>query len=276
MAHATDSLANSLRSLPPSELRKAISGLTDADAYSLLYDWGFWARPNQLAPESDWRTWLILAGRGFGKTKSGAEWIRYKVQTSKQPLRIALVGRTSADCRKTMVEGESGILSVFPLSQQPVYVPSQRQITFPNGSIAITYSSEEPNLLRGPSHSIAWIDEVATFYDADVDEKSVGPEGTTWSNLQFGLRLGGNPQQLVTTTPRPIRLLKELIADPSTVVTRGTTYENRDNMAPEFFSAIISRYEGTRLGRQELMGEVLEDLEGSLWQRSAIQYKTLD
>jgi phage terminase large subunit-like protein len=166
-----------------------------------------------------------------------------------------------------MVEGEAGLLSVFPPDQRPHYEPSRRQITFKNGAIAITYSSEEPDLLRGPAHDAAWVDELAAFYDANLDEADAGSDGTTWSNLQMGLRLGTNPQQVVTTTPKPLKLIKQLLASPTSVITRGSTYENKANLAEAFYTEIISKYEGTRLGRQELHAEVLEDIEGALFQR---------
>lgn len=249
---------------PSNRIKTALQALTDAEASSLLYDWRFWARANQLPPEGPWHTWAIIAGRGFGKTRTGSEWVREQVMRHGRR-RIALVGRTSADCRKTMVEGEAGLLSVFPPSQRVAYEPSRRQVTFPNGAIAITYSSEEPDLLRGPAHDAAWVDELATFYDANKDD--AGETGTTWSNLQMGLRLGSRPQQVVTTTPKPLRLLKQILADPGTVTTRGNTYENKANLAEAFYSKIISRYEGTRLGRQELHAEILEDIEGAIFQR---------
>lgn len=247
-------------------MARAVQDLTDYEAQQLLYDWRLWARPNQIPPTESWRTWLILAGRGFGKTRTGAEWVKDQVQNHGKR-RIALVGRTSADCRKTMVEGEAGLLSVFPPELRPRYEPSRRQITFANGAIAITYPSEEPNLLRGPAHDAAWVDELASFYDADVDETVTEGMGTTWSNLQMGLRLGNNPQQVVTTTPRPIKLIKTLLKSPSTYVTRGSTYENKANLAEAFYSEILSKYEGTRLGRQELMAEILEDVEGAIFRR---------
>ncbi len=215
---------------------------------------------------------LYLAGLEMiptHNTRTGGEIVRKRVKSGKAK-RIALVGRTSADCRKTMIEGEAGLLSLFPPSERPIYEPSRRQVTFANGAIAITYSSEEPDLLRGPAHDFAWVDELASFFDANVDETQGGSEGTTWSNLQMGLRLGDNPQQVVTTTPKPLKLIRQLLASDSTVTTRGTTYENRANLAPAFFSQIISKYEGTRLGRQELNAEVLEDIEGALWRRSWI------
>jgi predicted phage terminase large subunit-like protein len=264
----TASLANLVASCPKQNLAKAIKSLTEGEAEALLYDWEFWARPNQLAPEGDWRTWLLLAGRGFGKTRTGAEWVRDQVERYGRR-RIALVGRTSADCRKTMVEGDAGLLSVFPSHKRPVYEPSRRQVTFANGAIAITYSSEEPDLLRGPSHEAAWVDELASFFDANADEGS--SVGTTWSNLQMGLRLGENPQQVVSTTPRPIKLIKNLIASETTITTRGTTYENRANLAPAFFQDIVSQYDGTRLGRQELLAEILEDVEGAIFTRAWIE-----
>jgi predicted phage terminase large subunit-like protein len=256
--------------LPASQLEKAIRSLTDAEANEILYDWSFWARPLQLPPPGEWRTWLILAGRGGGKTRAGAEWVKAQVERHGK-CRIALVGRTSADCRKVMVEGEAGILSVFPPDRTPHYEPSRRQITFSNGAIAITYSSEEPDLLRGPAHSAAWIDELATFFDADVDdEKTAREAGTTWSNLQMGLRLGDDPRQVVTTTPRPIRLIKKLMADPSTAVSRWATKENRQNLSPQFYAEITAKYGGTRLGRQELEAEILEEIEGALFNRQWI------
>lgn len=169
-----------------------------------------------------------------------------------------------------MIEGEAGLLSVFPPNERPNYEPSRRQITFANGSIAITYSSEEPDMLRGPAHSAAWIDEFAAFYDAALDEKDAPDSGTTWSNLQFGLRLGTNPQQVITTTPKPLRVLRELVNAPNTAITRGSTHENRANLAPAFYQEIIAKYEGTRMGRQEILAEILEDVEGALFKRSWI------
>ena len=226
----------------------------------LAYNWPVWARPSQLAPEGDWTTWLVVAGRGFGKTRAGAEWIRSRVDAGLDSW-IALVGRTPADARDVMIEGESGILAVFPPHQKPTYEPSKRRITFHNGSVATVYSSENPEQLRGPQHSASWCDELGTFKSADA-----------WNNLQLGLRLG-NPRQIVTTTPRPISTIRQLIKDENVAITNGTTYENRANLAPAFFRQIIRRYEGTRLGQQELMGLLLEDVPGALWQRRLISYR---
>lgn len=224
--------------------------------------WLTTARPEQLPPPGDWSIWLILAGRGFGKTRAGAEWVRSLAEGGLAS-RIALVGPTASDVRDTMVEGESGILSISKDNFRPVYEPSKRRLTWPNGVIATMFSSEEPDRLRGPQHSAAWSDELGSWRNV----------GDTWSMLQFGMRLGKKPRQLITTTPRPIKILRELIArnGHDVVVRRGSTYDNRDNLAPSFFSQVIREYEGTRLGRQELNAELLEDTPGALWTRDLIE-----
>jgi len=232
--------------------------LTNQQASELLYEWQFWARPNQLAPEGDWTAWVVLAGRGFGKSRSGAEWVRSQIENT-GVMRAALVARTAADVRDVMVEGESGILAVCPPWNRPKYEPSKRRLTWPNGAIATTYTGDEPDLLRGPQHEIAWCDELAAWrYPEAFDQ------------LRFGLRLGKRPRVCVTTTPQPVKHLKELLAEPGTVITRGSTYENRSNLAPAFFEQVIRKYEGTRLGRQELMAEILDDADGALWSRDMI------
>ncbi len=174
--------------------------------------------------------------------------------------RIALVAATAADARDVMVEGASGILAIAPPWNRPAFEPSKRRLTWPNGSIATLYSAEEPDMLRGPQHDAAWCDELAKWKRLDE----------AWDNLQFGLRLGATPQQVITTTPRPLRLLKAIMARSDTVVTRGTTYDNRDNLAPAFFAEVIRRYEGTRIGRQEIEAELLEDVQGALWTRAML------
>jgi phage terminase large subunit-like protein len=229
-------------------------------ADALESDWRSFARPEQLPPPGDWSTWLILAGRGTGKTRTGAEWTRGLAEAAGVP-RLALVGPTAADVRDTMVEGESGLLAICPNSNRPTYEPSKRRLTWPNGVQATLFSSEEPERLRGPQFGAAWCDELCAWRNVK----------DTWSNLQFGLRLGKKPRQVVTTTPKPIKLLRELIASPDTVVTRGSTYDNRENLAPSFFSQIVKRYEGTRLGRQELNAEILNDAAGALWTREMIE-----
>jgi phage terminase large subunit-like protein len=219
--------------------------------------WAAVARPNQLAPEGLWAIWLVLAGRGWGKTRTGAEWVLEQVSNGCR--RIALVAATAADVRDVMVEGESGILACSPESNMPVYEPSKRRVTWRNGSIATTYSADEPERLRGPQHDAAWCDELASWrYPA------------AWDMLMFGLRLGRDPRVVVTTTPRPTKLIRDLVRDPTTIITRGSSYENRGNLAPAFFDQIVRKYEGTRLGRQELEAELLEDVPGALWSHGLI------
>jgi phage terminase large subunit-like protein len=259
------SLIGSLASLPEQDRAKLLAGLTEAQAEELLWDWRAWARPNQIAPEGEWLTWLVLAGRGFGKTRCGSEWIR-QVACGSTPLsagshrRIALVAETAADARDVLVEGESGILAVHPRDFRPMYEPSKRRLTWPNGASASLFNATEPDQLRGPQHDAALCDELAKWRYAQE----------TWDMLQFGLRLGDNPKQVVTTTPRPIPVLKEIMAAPTTVVTRGTTTDNRLNLAPSFIKTIVDKYQGTRLGRQELSAEILDDVPDALWTRAGL------
>jgi phage terminase large subunit-like protein len=271
MTHANASLAESLASLPAWQRKTLIAELTKAEAAALAYDWRFWARPKQLppltgSPAGDWTTWLVLAGRGFGKTRCGAEWVRAQV-CGITPLargrarRVALVAETAADARDVMVEGESGLLAVHPPGFRPLYQPSKRRLIWPNGARATLYNAIEPDQLRGPQHDLAWADELAKWRHGEA----------TWDQLQFGLRLGPRPRQCVTTTPRPIKIVKVLMQDPDTIVTRGSSRENVANLAPAFIRRIIRRYEGTRLGRQELDAEILEDLPGALWTRDRIE-----
>ncbi len=248
----------SLIELPADARQQTLSQLSERDALTLLYDWPFWARPNQLPPQGDWRVWLLLAGRGFGKSRTGAEWVREQVESGRSR-RIALVAPTAADVRDVMIEGESGLLAICPPWNMPVYESSKRRLTWPNGAIATTNSAEEPDRLRGPQHDAAWCDEVAAWRY---------PE--TWDMLMFGLRLGVDPRCVVTTTPKPIPIVRNLLKSPTTAITRGSTYENRANLAEAFFEQIVAQYEGTRLGRQELYAEVLDDVEGALWTRALI------
>lgn len=257
---ATESLA-ALTSLLPADERAAwLAECSDRELTALEYDWHFWARPAQLAPPGQWHIWLQLGGRGGGKTRAGAEWVRAQVECG-TCRRIALVAETASDARDVMVEGTSGILAVSPPAFRPLYEPSKRRLTWPNGAMATTYSADDPEQLRGPQHDGAWADEIAKWRR---------PE--TWDNLMLGLRLGDDPRCVATTTPKPVRLVRTLLAQAggTTVITRSTTYENADNLAPVFLEQIIRRYEGTRLGRQELQGEYLEDLPGALWQRSQL------
>jgi len=254
-----------LASLDEEEREKYLQTLSIEAKAQLKYTWEFWARPNQLEPEGDWHTWLILAGRGFGKTRTGAETIRNWVCGS-TPLskgrcsRIALVAETGADARDVMVLGESGLLSVHHPDFRPTYHPSKRLVEWPNGAQAWMYNATEPDQLRGPQHDGAWCDELAKWDYAQE----------TWDQLQFGLRLGDFPRAIVTTTPRPIPLIKKLVKDDVVFVTRGATRDNSDNMAESFMREIESKYGGTRLGRQELEGEILDDIPGALWSRESI------
>jgi predicted phage terminase large subunit-like protein len=230
-------------------------------ADALETGWASIARPNQLPPSGDWRVWLLLAGRGFGKTRTGAEWVIERAGSG-QAKRLALVAPTASDARDVMVEGESGILMISPPWFTPLYEPSRRRLTWPNGAIATTYSADEPERLRGPQHDAAWCDECGSWRFPEA-----------WDMLMFGLRLGTDPRVVVTTTPRPTKLIRELLgrAGKDVVVTRGSTYENRANLAAVFFDQIVRKYEGTRLGRQELDADVLEDVPGALWCREAIE-----
>jgi phage terminase large subunit-like protein len=251
-------LITALSSMPEAERRRVIETASAEQLALVYYAWSEWARPSQVPPPGDWRIWLLLAGRGFGKTRAGAEYVRARVREGAR--RIALVGPTAEDARDIMVEGESGILAISPPDEGPRYVSSKRRIVWPNGAIAALYSADEPRRLRGPQHDAAWCDELAAWRYPEA-----------WDMLMFGLRAGTDPRCVVTTTPRPIKLLRELLADPKVAVTRGTTYENRKYLAPAFFSQIVRKYEGTRLGRQELDAEILEDLPGALWNRGMIE-----
>ena len=245
---------HSLALLSEQERGKFLNNLSDEEAASLYYDWGQWARPKQMPPLGEWFIWLLLSGRGFGKSRCGAELVRKWAEEGYSP--IALIGQTKADVRDTMVEvGDSSLLKISPAWFYPVYEPSKRRLTWPNGVQAIIYSGDEPDQLRGPQHAKAWVDELAKF---------MYPQ-TTWDNMLMGLRTGGNPQCVVTTTPRPIKLLKELVKDRRVVVTKGHTLENKENLAPAFLSYIMSKYEGTRLGRQELAGELLSTMQGLVY-----------
>jgi len=219
------------------------------------------ARRNQIPPKGDWTIWLLLAGRGYGKTRTGAETTRRRVMEGKAG-RIGFVGATAADVRDIMVEGPSGILAVSPDSWRPHYEPSKRRLTWPNGAVATLFSSDEPDRLRGPQHDFVWGDEVASWRYPEA-----------YDMMMLGLRVGEKPQAVLTSTPKPIPLIRGLVSrdGQDVVVTKGTTYENLDNLAPAFRTEIIRRYEGTRLGRQELNAEILDDVPGALWTRGLVE-----
>jgi phage terminase large subunit-like protein len=225
------------------------------------YLWHKKARPNQLPPPGDWRIWLILAGRGFGKTRTGAETLRLWVHQGRAK-RIALIAKSIYEARAVMVEGPSGLLSVYPPQQGPLFSPSKRQILWPCGAIATLYGAEQYEQLRGPQFDTAWIDEFAKFRQ----------QKALWEQLLLSLRLGQDPRCLITTTPRPSKMLEALLKAPNVVVTKGTTFENEANLAPAFFDSIITQFSGTQLGAQELYAEVLTERDGALWQRALIRY----
>lgn len=265
-------ILQTFKKLSPSQRRAFLETLTEDEANLLTRlltqgdkpEWRQAARPEQLPPDGEWLTWMFLAGRGAGKTRAAAEWV---IENAKTPnLRIALVGRTPADVRDVMVEGESGILACAR-DLEIQYEPSKRKLTFPNGTMAMTYSAEVASQLRGPQHHLAWADEASSWTDAPKGDSL----DTAWNNLMLGLRLGVSPRVMVTTTPKPNRLTKDILGRKSTVVTRGSTYDNLANLASSFREQVLESYEGTRLGRQELLGELLEDVEGALWSSQMIE-----
>ena len=260
------SLAERVAALQPAARKKLLDGLTDEQVEDLLFDWGFWARPEQMMPPGDWLTWLIMTGRGWGKTRSGGEAIRQWEGEGYK--RFVLVGRTAADVRDVMITGESGLLSLYPEHDRPLYEPSKTKVTWPrsgsrkwaaqkSSAVAELFAAEVPDSLRGPQGEKAWIDEPSTW-----------PRGVDcWDNMMYGLRLGDNPQVVATTTPRPVKLIRQLVKDSGTVMQGGSLLENVDNLAPSWAKIILDRYEGSRLGRQEIDGVLLEDTPGALWKR---------
>jgi phage terminase large subunit-like protein len=243
--------------LLPAERRAEINRLTVAEAEALLYDWPSYARPEQLAPPGEWQGWLIMAGRGFGKTRAGAEWTR---ESAKHFHLVNIIGATADDARDIMIEGESGILAICPSSERPIYRRSTRSLDWPNGARTLIFTADEPDRLRGKQHERLWGDELGAWRY---------PE--SWTQAMLGLRLGPDPRWCGTTTPKPTTLIRELVADPTIRVTHGTSYDNRDNLAAAFFATIIRRYEGTRLGEQELAGRLLTDVVGALWNFDSFQ-----
>jgi phage terminase large subunit-like protein len=246
----------------------SLSELSDAQIRRIYFDWRFWARDDQLPPENGaaWRVWLLLGGRGAGKTRAGAEWVRAQALglwdgDARRSRRIALIGETFADVRRVMIEGASGLLAVHAEEERPVFEASNGRIVWPNGSVAHVFSAETADSLRGPQFEFAWCDEIAKWRDPDQ----------VWDMLQFALRLGTVPRVCVTTTPRPLPFLKSLIADAATVTMRAATHDNADNLAPGFVTEMERRYQGSVLGRQELLGEIVEGEQGALWRRDWIE-----
>jgi len=239
---------------------KFLSSLSPNALGSLPYLFEFWAHPHQLPPEGNWRSWVVLGGRGAGKTRAGAEWVRAEVEgpvagDAGRSRRIALVGETLEQVRNVMVFGDSGILACSPPDRRPVWEESRRRLVWPNGAEAQAFSAHDPERLRGPQFDAAWCDELGKWRNAEA----------TWDMLQFALRLGERPRQVVTTTPRKLDVLKVILDNATTVTTRAKTEENAAFLAASFLEAVRARYDGTRLGRQELDGELLADLDGALW-----------
>lgn len=252
------SFAEQLALLSSAEQTAILAEFGAADLEALGYDWRFWARPQQLPPPGAWHCWLVLSGRGFGKTRMGAEWVRLKARDPEAV--IALVGANAKDVRQIMVEGQSGLLHISPEIERPDFEPSKQRLLWPNGAQGFLYSAQQPDQLRGPQHSAAWVDELAKFPNAEM----------LWDMLAMGLRLSDMPQVMVTTTPRPMALLSGLLAAKDCVTTRGTTWDNAGNLPRRFLHQMKARYVGTSLGAQELEGALLEGMKGALWTLGSI------
>lgn len=255
-----------LASATQDQVDEFLNSLGDEALLALPWLFEFWALPHQLPPEGAWKTWVILGGRGAGKTRAGAEWVRAQVEGARpcdpgRASRLALVGETVDQVREVMVFGESGILACSPPDRRPVWEATRKRLVWPNGAVAQVFSAHEPESLRGPQFDAAWVDELAKWKRAE----------DTWDQLQFALRLGENPQQVVTTTPKNVAVLKAILNNPSSVVTHAPTDANRAYLAASFLEEVRARYGGTRLGLQELEGALLEDAEGALWTSAMIE-----
>ena len=249
------------------DVLEVLSSLDPKKAEELRYTWRFWARPQQIAPEGNWNTWFINAGRGFGKTRAGVEWVREKVKEGHK--RIAVIAATNGDIEKVIVRGESGLLNCCWAGDKthkgdhlglPEWSPTKRVVTWANGATVTMFSAEEPDRLRGPQFSAMWADELAAW----------NRDRETWDMAQFTLRLGKHPQVCVTTTPRPTKLVRDILKNPKTTVTYGSTFDNSANLASTYLEAVKTQYEGTRLGRQELYAEILDEASGALWNRQTL------
>ena len=236
---------------------RILEEMSPLECAQIFYDWTFWARPDQAPPPGDWIVWLILAGRGAGKTRAGAEAVRLWSQTFSS---VNLIGPTADDVRDVMVMGDSGILNCCRKDERPRYLASAARLEWPNGAMSLLFSAEEPDRMRGKQHMKLWCDELAAWRRPDAFDQAM-----------FGLRLGDKPQMVVTTTPRPTRIVKSLAADKDTIVTRGSTFENKGHLARAFLERIARRYEGRVIGRQELLAEIVEETPGALWTRALIE-----
>lgn len=252
--------------MTPDVVDEFLAGLSGGALLALPWMFEFWALPHQLPPEGAWKTWVIMGGRGAGKTRAGAEWVRAQVEGARpadpgRARRVALVGETVDQVREVMVFGESGILACSPPDRRPVWEATRKRLVWPNGAVAQVFSAHEPEALRGPQFDAAWVDELAKWKKAEE----------TWDQLQFALRLGAHPQQVVTTTPRNVAVLKAILNNPSSVLTHAPTDANRAHLAASFLEEVQARYGGTRAGRQELGGELVEDAEGALWTAAMLE-----
>ncbi len=264
--HERKSGADWLACATQAEVDEFLGGLSDNALASLPWLFDFWALPHQLPPEGAWKSWVIMGGRGAGKTRAGSEWVRAQVEgptpdSAGRARRVALVAETFDQGRDVMVFGDSGILACSPPDRRPVWEATRRRLVWQNGAVAQVFSAHEPEALRGPQFDAAWVDELAKWKKADE----------TWDMLQFALRLGRNPQQVVTTTPRNVGVLKAILKNPSTVITHAPTEANRAYLAESFLAEVQARYAGTRLGRQELEGVLLDEIEGALWSSRMIE-----
>lgn len=255
-----------LASKPQPQIEKFLGDLDDNALMALPYLFDFWALEHQLPPAGQWKTWVILGGRGAGKTRAGAEWIRSEVEGAR-PLdpgrskRVALVAETYDQARDVMIFGDSGLMACSPPDRRPKWEATKRRLVWPNGAVAQAYSASDPEALRGPQFDCAWVDELAKWKKAEA----------TWDMLQFGLRLGEEPRQVVTTTPQNIKVLRDILARPSSVMTKAATTANRAFLAKSFLDEILEKYAGTRLGRQEIEGELLSDRQGALWSAAGLE-----
>ena len=259
--------ASLLRDLPDDEVASILKQLGPKKAAELQHDWGFWARPEQLEPDGNWNTWVALAGRGWGKTRAGAEWVRHRIRSGDKI--VHCVAPTKGDVRRVMVEGDSGLLNVCWEGDEtyrgkhigfPIWSPTNNSLTWENGAKAVFFSAEDPERLRGPQAYSAWCDELCAWRNAQ----------DTWDMMMFGLRLGRHPKVFVTTTPKTTKLIRTILNDENTVVSKGSTYDNAANLAGTFLDAVRKTYEGTRLGRQELYAEILDEASGALWNRGLL------
>ncbi|MEQ1726336.1 MAG: terminase family protein [Sphingopyxis sp.] len=262
------SLTQLVEQLPDVMAEALAAQFGDALVWLAEHPWLAQARPSQREPMGDWRLWLMMAGRGFGKTRAGAEWVD-SIARANPGFRIALIGASHDDVRGVMVEGESGIMNLPGSQLRPIYQPALRRIIWPGGAMATCYSAAEPDTLRGPQQHVAWADEVARWGASISDDGRRGI--AAWDNLMMGMRLGTRPRVLATTTPRAVPLLRQILKSGDMVVSGGPTHANADNLPPSFIAAMAANYGDTMLGRQEIGGELIADVEGALWAREGLE-----